>query len=71
MKCVNCGKTLEKVPNWFSDVDVSFVCNNCPNRQVMNITQLDVTDIVGGEAEEANAEEAKKKEAGKKETKKK
>lgn len=35
-----CGKTIEKVPNWLQSVNIEFVCNNCPNRQVKPISQL-------------------------------
>jgi len=33
----SCGKPMEKVPSWMSAVNVTFVCNNCPNRQTKNI----------------------------------
>jgi len=35
-----CGKPMEKVPRWLEGVQVTFVCNNCPNRQIKNITQV-------------------------------
>lgn len=35
-----CGKTLEKVPTWLNGANVTFVCNNCPNRQAKNIAFL-------------------------------
>ncbi len=27
--CAECGKVLEKVPLWYSIVDIRFVCNAC------------------------------------------
>jgi phage FluMu protein Com len=27
--CAECGKVLEKVPLWYSTVDIRFVCNAC------------------------------------------
>jgi hypothetical protein len=48
VKCL-CGKTISTVPNWLNDVKVQFVCNNCPNRDVQGITQVDLT---GGRTEE-------------------
>ncbi len=36
----SCGKTLDKVPAWLSSAKVTFVCNNCPNRQAKNIAFL-------------------------------
>lgn len=35
-----CGKPIDKVPTWLGSVAVSFVCNNCPNRQVKNIATI-------------------------------
>jgi len=35
-----CGKVLDKVPTWLSGANVTFVCNNCPNRQAKNIAFL-------------------------------
>ncbi|MDX2065958.1 MAG: hypothetical protein SFX74_09475 [Fimbriimonadaceae bacterium] len=37
MVTCTCGKTIEKVPDWFQNVSVEFVCNNCPNRSLKNI----------------------------------
>jgi hypothetical protein len=37
IQCSSCGKTLDKVPKWLAGTNVSFVCNNCPNRQAKNI----------------------------------
>jgi len=33
----SCGKTIDKIPEWMSGIQVTFVCNNCPNRQHKNI----------------------------------
>lgn len=33
MVTCKCGKTIERVPDWFQAVNVEFVCNNCPNRK--------------------------------------
>ncbi len=35
-----CGKVIDKVPSWLSVVQVEFVCNNCPKRQLKKITQV-------------------------------
>jgi hypothetical protein len=35
--CVNCGKPIEKIPDWMKAIQTEFVCNNCPNRQAKNI----------------------------------
>jgi hypothetical protein len=48
VKCV-CGKEISTVPDWLRDVKVQFVCNNCPNRELQGITQVDLT---GGRIEE-------------------
>lgn len=40
MVVCSCGKTIDKLPAWLASVNVEFVCNNCPNRQVKTITQL-------------------------------
>jgi hypothetical protein len=37
-----CGKTIEKIPDWMDGIKVSFVCNNCPNRQTKNIAFIDL-----------------------------
>lgn len=39
VKCV-CGKVIDKVPSWLSSVNVTFVCTNCPTRQVKPISQV-------------------------------
>jgi hypothetical protein len=39
VKCV-CGKSLTKVPAWLESVEVEFICNNCPQRQIKPISQL-------------------------------
>ena len=40
-----CGKTIDKLPAWLASVDVEFVCNNCPKRQVKTITQLHAEQV--------------------------
>ena len=36
----SCGKTIDKIPEWMSGIQVTFVCNNCPNRQTKNIAHI-------------------------------
>ena len=36
-----CGKEIASVPSWLDGVKVHFVCNNCPNRELRGITQVD------------------------------
>lgn len=61
----SCGKTIERVPVWMSQISVTFVCNNCPNRQTKNIafitleTETPKTDL----PDDAQPEEAKEEEA--------
>lgn len=31
---------MDKVPAWLEGVQVEFVCNNCPKRQVKNISEI-------------------------------
>lgn len=50
-KCM-CGKDIAAVPNWLASVKVQFVCNNCPNRELQGITEVDLT---GGKTEEEAA----------------
>lgn len=40
VKCEGCGKPIDKIPTWMDSIQVSFVCNNCPNRQMKNIAQI-------------------------------
>lgn len=47
-KCM-CGKEIAAVPDWLSTVKVNFVCNNCPNRELQGITEVDLS---GGLKEE-------------------
>ena len=58
----SCGKVIEKIPEWMSSIQVTYVCNNCPNRaQLKNIafvnleaalspsskaTETDTTEVV-------------------------
>lgn len=39
----NCGKPMDKVPNWLGSVKVQFVCNNCPNRTIKGITEVSLS----------------------------
>jgi hypothetical protein len=39
VKC-NCGKDMEHLPNWLEGVTVNVVCNNCPNRELRNISEI-------------------------------
>ncbi|HXH59770.1 MAG TPA: hypothetical protein VNI20_00270 [Fimbriimonadaceae bacterium] len=41
VKCV-CGKEINSVPDWLNDVKVTFICNNCPSRELQGITQVDL-----------------------------
>jgi len=43
VKCV-CGKEIEAVPNWLQGVKVTFICNNCPSRDLQGITEVDFSD---------------------------
>ncbi|MEQ1822012.1 MAG: hypothetical protein ABL949_05865 [Fimbriimonadaceae bacterium] len=45
VKC-SCGKTMEKLPDWMTGIQVDFVCNNCPNRQTKNIAFVTFEPIV-------------------------
>lgn len=40
VKCSACGKEIEHVPNWFNAVQVLLICNNCPNRDLRNISEI-------------------------------
>lgn len=33
----SCGKPLDKIPLWMKEINVHFICNNCPNRDLQNI----------------------------------
>lgn len=48
VKCV-CGKSVEKIPGWLDSVQVDFVCNNCPKRQVKTIAQLQAEHTASAE----------------------
>ncbi len=39
VKC-SCGKVIDKLPDWLSEVKVQFVCTNCPNRAVKSIAHV-------------------------------
>ena len=59
VKCV-CGKEIENAPTWLSGVKVTFICNNCPTREVPGITEVDFSVPQTEEEKAAEAEEAKK-----------
>jgi hypothetical protein len=40
MVTCSCGKAMEKVPAWLESVTIEFVCNNCPQRQIKPISQI-------------------------------
>lgn len=64
----SCGKPIEKIPSWMNGIQVQFVCNNCPNRQLKNIAMVSLEAVIGPankpaaaddlEAAEVNEEEA-------------
>jgi len=56
MVVCGCGKVLDRVPAWLAGVKVEFVCNNCPRRQVKNISELSIEAITGRPPEEAKLE---------------
>ena len=31
---------MDHVPNWFNTVNVMMICNNCPNRDLRNISEI-------------------------------
>lgn len=59
VKCV-CGKEIAAVPDWLKDVKVTFICNNCPTRNLQGITEVDFSDPTQEEEEEKPAEKAAK-----------
>lgn len=42
MTC-SCGKQLERVPAWMSNVTITFICANCPNRELQSIADVKLT----------------------------
>lgn len=44
MQC-SCGKTLEKIPSWMADINVEFICTNCPSRTVKSIAEIKIEPI--------------------------
>lgn len=56
--CSACGKTIENIPVWLSNVKTEFVCNNCPNRNTKNIAVLSAEIERQLSAANAKAEEA-------------
>ncbi|MCH7945950.1 MAG: hypothetical protein IIC73_08065 [Armatimonadetes bacterium] len=59
VKCV-CGKEIANAPTWLSGVKVTFICNNCPSRDVKGITQVDFSTPQSEEEKAAEAKEAEK-----------
>ena len=60
VKCV-CGKEIKTVPDWLQDVKVTFICNNCPTRNVQGITEVDFSDPkVDEEDKKEDGKEAEK-----------
>ncbi|MCH8978598.1 MAG: hypothetical protein IH945_05070 [Armatimonadetes bacterium] len=59
VKCV-CGKEIENAPTWLGGVNVTFICNNCPSRDVKGITQVDFSTPQSEEEKAAEAAEAQK-----------
>lgn len=55
VKCV-CGKEIPNAPRWLNSVKVTFICNNCPTRNVQGITEVDFSVP---QTEEEKAAEAK------------
>ncbi len=59
----SCGKKIDNVPDWLAQVNVQFVCNNCPNRNVRSIAEIDAEEILRPKnqvgAIESDAEEDK------------
>lgn len=53
MVTCKCGKTIEKVPNWLEAVTVEFVCTNCPNKTVKNITETSFPTLESQAKEQA------------------
>jgi len=54
MVTCSCGRKIDKIPNWMQGINVNFVCNNCPNRNIKNIASVSL---------EIDAENARKHEA--------
>jgi len=48
----SCGKVLDKVPTWLESVQIEFICNNCPNRQIKSITEVKLAPVVTEESAE-------------------
>ncbi len=54
----SCGKVLDKVPSWLESVQIEFICNNCPNRQIKSITEVKLAPVITETAELAPVEPA-------------
>lgn len=48
MQC-SCGKQLDKVPGWMSSVQITFICQNCPNRNLQSIADVKIETPEGVE----------------------
>lgn len=46
MVSCSCGKPIDKVPDWMQAINVQFVCNNCPNRQLKNIAFVNLDPAI-------------------------
>lgn len=58
VKCSLCGKEIEKIPTWMQDIDVPYICTNCPNYNLRNIATIDfMTEILKKPPETAKAVE--------------
>lgn len=56
--CSTCGKPLDKVPLWMDGVQVEFICNNCPGRDIKSIAEIKLEPIVTEEKDAAEKEVA-------------
>ncbi|MGE0002584.1 MAG: hypothetical protein AB7F50_09395 [Fimbriimonadaceae bacterium] len=45
MVVCSCGKEIDKVPAWLTDVKVEFICNDCPNRTLKSIADVKIEPI--------------------------
>lgn len=48
MTCA-CGKELDRVPAWMSNVNIQFICQNCPSRDVQSIADVKLPSTEGSE----------------------
>jgi hypothetical protein len=54
---------MDKIPEWLTGVNVTFVCTNCPNRQTQKITQITLETPVGRSTPEEGLQELEKLES--------